>query len=137
VIVGRTPIPGVDPNDAKQRACNRAFLKAHPMCAVVGCGRRARHADHIRTVRAAPRLRYDWSNLEPLCHSHHSRLTGAYDSGSIRGACDVDGNPLDPGHPWAQADNQAAIVAVNADQRADPVVAARLKRRFVRDVRSR
>ena len=136
--MGRTPIPGVaNPHDAKQRACNAAFLKAHPVCAVAGCGRRSQHADHIQTVRSAPHLRYEWSNLQPLCQRHHSLLTRAFDMGNIRGACDQDGNTLDPAHPWAQPTNAAAIATANADYRADPVVAAKLKRRFVRDIRSR
>lgn len=133
--MARTPIVGVaDPHDAKQRAVNAAFLRAHPVCCMPGCGKRSEHADHIQTVRAAPHLRYDWSNLQPLCQRHHSILTRAFDYGDLRGACDADGNPLNPDHPWLQVDNQAATAVVNQPRRpSDPRLAAKLKRRFVRE----
>lgn len=128
----------VDPLAAKQRAVNAAFLRAHPICCVKGCGRRAEHADHIQTRRAAPHLRFAWSNLQPLCHHHHSLVTRAFDDGNIRGACDVDGNTLDPAHPWAQPDNSAAIAAANAPpQKADPRQASILKQRWIHGERSK
>lgn len=108
-------------------------LARHPMCAVRGCKARARHVDHIVTVKAAPDRRLDPSNLQSLCHRHHSRLTAAYDVGSIRGACDGEGMPLDPGHPWAQLCNAEAIRAANAGpQQVSSALAARLKLETVR-----
>lgn len=114
--------------DKKWERLRAAFLILHPGCSVPGCRARATDVDHIQSVKNAPNRRLDPSNLQSFCHSHHSILTQAYDRGTIRGACDADGNPVDPGHPWAQEDNASAIVAANAEQRADPAVVARLKR---------
>lgn len=114
--------------DKKWERLRAAFLILHPGCSVPGCRARATDADHIVSVKTAPNRRLDPSNLQSFCHSHHSIFTQAYDRGTIRGACDADGNPVDPGHPWAQVDNASAILAANAEQRADPMVAARLKR---------
>lgn len=106
----------------------KMHLRKYPTCVVPGCGNRAVDVDHIVSVAVAPRRRLDPMNLQSLCHKHHSILTQAYDRGTVRGACDVDGMPLDPQHPWAQADNAAAIVAANMAPAAAPLVAARLKR---------
>lgn len=127
--------PGNIPYDHDWQRLSKRFLKVHPMCMVRGCGRQAKHADHIVTVRAAPHLRLEWSNLQALCHQHHSRLTHAYDQGRLNGACDVDGMPLNPAHPWAQATQRNAIEAVNRKAAADPSVAARLKLGYVRGER--
>ncbi|MEJ6847512.1 HNH endonuclease [Sinorhizobium fredii] len=124
--------PRNEPYDYDWHRLSVRFLKAHPICMVRGCGRRSRHVDHIVTVRAAPHRRLDWSNLQALCHQHHSRLTHAYDQGRLTGACDLDGLPLDPNHPWAQATQQQAIAVANRRPVSDPLVAARLKRGYVR-----
>jgi hypothetical protein len=102
---------------------------------VAGCTSRARHVDHVMPVAAAPHRRLDPTNLQSLCHAHHNIVTKAFDADTLRGACDSDGNPLDPQHPWAQKDSMAAIKAANAEPAADPKVAARLKRRFVKGER--
>ena len=39
-------------------------------------------------------------NMNPLCHSHHSRKTAADHGKRVRMGCDADGMPLDPNHPW-------------------------------------
>ena len=71
-------------------------------------------------------------NLQSLCHRHHNILTAAYDRDSLRGACDAEGMPVDPAHPWAQPDNASAIRAANARPAPDPDLAAVLKLRAVR-----
>lgn len=106
------------------------FLKVHPMCMVVGCGERSEHADHIITVKAAPERRLDWRNLQALCERHHSALTRAYDDGKIDGACDKEGQPIDPNHPWNLPTAEAIEVA-NKHRKADPAMRARLKRTYV------
>lgn len=45
----------------------------------------------------------DAVNLNPLCHSHHSRKTAADHGKRVNYGCDGDGIPLDPNHPWRQA----------------------------------
>jgi hypothetical protein len=103
-------------------------LKRNRTCVVVGCGKPARHVDHIVTVKAAPWRRLDPTNLQSLCHACHNRLTAGYDKGTIAGACDTAGLPLDPSHPWRQSTNAAAIEAANRKSKANPLIAARLKR---------
>lgn len=111
---------------------SKRHLRFFPRCAVVGCAAQAKHVDHIVPVKVAPSRRLDPANLQSLCAACHNRITSAYDRGSIAGACNVNGEPLDPSHPWAQADNARAIDIVNNPVRADPIVAARLKRNAVR-----
>ena len=105
-------------------------LKYNPTCAIKGCAAQAVHVDHIVTVRNAPNRALDPSNLQSLCTSHHNQLTSAYDKGSIAGACDDDGNPLDPNHPWNQASQADAIKAVNRPPIVSPELQAKLKRRL-------
>ena len=116
-------------DDPAWKAMRAKFRRFHPICQVVGCNRKTQHVDHIETVEAAPHRRLDWSNLQGLCHPCHNRLTAAYDRGTVRGACDVEGNPLDPGHPWCQPDNRSMTIAANAKPIVDPRVAAWLKKR--------
>lgn len=108
------------------------YLRFNPKCEVVGCGDRAEQVDHILTVRDAPHLRLEWTNLQALCWHHHAALTRVYDDGRLDGACDVHGLPLDPGHPWAQPDSRAAIEVANRRRPADPSTKAKLKRQYVR-----
>lgn len=113
-------------------------MKRHPwceMCLRKGVWTRAAHCDHIETVRARPDLRLDPDNFQSLCGPHHDLITVAFDSGDLRGACDDNGMPLDPRHPWAQATPEAAMATVNRPfekMPAPPGLAARLKRRAVR-----
>ncbi|WP_018011777.1 HNH endonuclease [Sinorhizobium medicae] len=123
------------PYDHEWHRLARRFLKVFPLCSVRGCSRPAQHVDHVVTVRAAPERRLDWTNLQALCHRHHSRLTHAYDQGRLTGACDEDGFPVDPNHPWAQPTQREAIAAANREPVADAETAARLKRGYVRGER--
>lgn len=52
--------------------------------------------------------------------------------GTVRGACDADGNTVDPNHPWAQPTNAAAIDAANTKRQAPSWLATKLKRAAVR-----
>ena len=111
----------------------KRYLRLRPQCAVSGCKMMARHVDHIVPIKVAPHRRLDPTNLQGLCHACHNRLTAAYDKGSLAGACDRDGMPLDPAHPWAQASNAEAIAIVNRPKaKAPSMLAARLKRQAVR-----
>lgn len=120
-----------DPYDKTWIRLKNRYRKYNPVCEVVGCFAAAEQVDHILSVRARPDLRLDWNNLQALCHSHHAALTRAYDDGRLAGACDEDGNSLDPNHPWAQADGREAIAAANRRGRASPELKAKLKRQYV------
>lgn len=39
-------------------------------------------------------------NLQPLCHSCHSRKTARDHGKNVAMGCDEHGMPLDPSHPW-------------------------------------
>jgi len=49
------------------------FLHHNPNCVV--CGAPATHVDHVKSVREAPHLRLEWSNLRAMCAPCHSRRT--------------------------------------------------------------
>lgn len=109
-------------------------LKASPwcvMCLKSNVYTRAKHVDHIVTIRQRPDLRLDPRNFQSLCDRHHDLITASIDSGDLRGAVNVEGEPLDPRHPWAQATTEEMIDTVNRPfvrEPAPPGVTALLKR---------
>lgn len=42
----------------------------------------------------------DLTNLQPLCHEHHSRKMAKDHGKRVRYGCDEQGMPLDPDHLW-------------------------------------
>lgn len=103
-------------------------LARFPFCEHKGCTERAKHVDHVITVKAAPYRRLDPTNLQSLCETHHNQITNSYDRGTIAGACDEDGFPLDPNHPWNQTTTAEAVRSVNEHRIPDPRVVGKLKR---------
>lgn len=67
--------------DGQWRGLRAAFIRQHPVCAVIGCGAPATDVDHIVAVRERPDLRLTWGNLRALCHGHHSAKTAREDGG--------------------------------------------------------
>jgi len=63
--------------DSEWRSLRVLQLDLYPACAV--CGRDAVHVDHIKSVKTAPQLRLEPSNLQSLCHSCHSKKTAQVD----------------------------------------------------------
>jgi len=118
--------------DRAWEALRRSVLRDEPTCRVRGCRKRAEHVDHIVAIALAPQLRLDRANLQPLCAYHHRLLSVAYDAGSIRGVCSVDGMPLDPSHPWHATTNIDAMARVDGRPRAKPALIASLKARAVK-----
>ena len=95
---------------AKWKQLRHLYFQRHPLCVdcqLMGRATAATHLDHIKPVAEAPELAWTWSNLQGLCHQHHSEKTATADRGfgrapgqrKIKG-CTVTGMPLDPGHPW-------------------------------------
>lgn len=136
-VGGGRPGPRQRGYDSTWERLRAKFLKMYPRCAVHGCRRKALHVDHVVPVKVDPGRRLDWYNLQSLCHHHHTQITVAYERGSILGACDKNGLPLDPGHPWAQGDNRAAMQAVLERGKASVEIAAALKRDVFRRSRDR
>lgn len=61
------------------RQTRDAFIASNPVCSVPGCERPTQEVDHI-----LPRAKGgtdDWSNLQPLCRTHHSMKTARHDGG--------------------------------------------------------
>jgi hypothetical protein len=113
--------------DRQWQRLARRFLKNNRRCRF--CGKPSAHVDHITPTKVAPWRRLDPSNWQALCHDCHNRITTAYEKGTLKGACDVDGTPLDPWHPWNQGTNAAAIQVSNAIlPPVEPSYAAQLKR---------
>lgn len=63
--------------DAQWRQTRKAFLRKHPTCSEPGCEQRATHVDHIKPKGQGGSD--EWTNLQGLCHSHHSQKTARYD----------------------------------------------------------
>lgn len=59
--------------DAEWSKLRFRFLHHNPHCCV--CGAKASHVDHKKSVREAPHLRLEWSNLRSMCGPCHSRRT--------------------------------------------------------------
>lgn len=47
-----------------------------------------------------PKLFWDTENLESVCASCHSGIKRMEDLHGFSQACDENGNPTDPNHPW-------------------------------------
>lgn len=63
--------------DQKWRRIRAAFLKKFPACVV--CGEEATEVDHITPLGEGGSN--EWSNLQPMCKSHHSEKTNRFDGG--------------------------------------------------------
>lgn len=78
----RRPSAAARGYDADWRRVRGAFLKAHPACCV--CGAPATEVDHIVPIAdGGPRL--SWSNLRPMCRTHHSQRTARDHIAKARG----------------------------------------------------
>ena len=95
IIIGRnycephtfiSPAPKRNQNaqgyDYKWRVYAKQYLVKHPVCCVVGCDSPSRDVDHIDNLGPKGPRGYDPSNLQPLCHSHHSQKTWLYTRGA-------------------------------------------------------
>ncbi|MFZ1746704.1 MAG: HNH endonuclease signature motif containing protein [Nitrospirales bacterium] len=93
-------------NNAQWQELRQAKLTADPFCRA--CLERkitkpANHVDHILAIRNGGDP-WEWTNLQSLCHSCHSRKTlhievHGQSRVPVKGG-DVNGRPLDPQHTW-------------------------------------
>lgn len=77
-------------------------LNQHPLCAL--CARMGRDtaasiADHIEPHRGDPEKFWN-GELQSVCASCHSAAKSIQERHGYSQGCDVNGNPLDPCHPW-------------------------------------
>jgi 5-methylcytosine-specific restriction protein A len=64
------------PSTRRWRNLRATKLGVHPRCQwSAGCDRPATEVDKIIPYAEAPWLRYDWDNLQSLCHDHHEEKT--------------------------------------------------------------
>ncbi len=80
------------------------FLREHPLCVMCERDGRAKGAsvvDHRVPHKGDPVLFWDESNWQSLCKTHHdSEKQSEEKSGRRITGYDIQGNPLDPAHPW-------------------------------------
>jgi hypothetical protein len=53
----------------------REYLQTHPRCEYGDCSEPATDVHHRDGLGPGGRRGYDVGNLQPLCHSHHSKIT--------------------------------------------------------------
>ena len=95
-------------NNSTARGYNRRWrklrllvLQEEPLCRLcreIGRTRLAQVVDHIVAKRDGGTDERD--NLQPLCARCHDSVKAAEERGGVVRGCDVNGLPLDPGHPW-------------------------------------
>lgn len=59
----------------KWRRIRAAYLRAHPVCELAACDDVSVDVHHLDG--RGPEGDNRWSNLQALCHRHHSQVTGA------------------------------------------------------------
>jgi HNH endonuclease len=85
-----------------QRARKQALHDASYQCqrchtSLIGKGRAA-HVHHRKPYRQAVALSIEPLNLKCVCRACHN--AEHHEAKRMRSACDQDGMPLDPSHPW-------------------------------------
>lgn len=87
------------------RKIRASYLLEHPLC--VMCLKEGRDSiasvvDHKIPHHDDPVLFYQESNFQPLCYHHHNSIKQQQELHGYSQACDVNGFPLDAGHPFNQ-----------------------------------
>ena len=87
------------------RKMRKRQLAKHPLCSM--CLARGRHkiatvADHIIPHHGDEKLFKDPDNLQSLCAICHDSRKALIENKGHSAACDVNGFPLDEGHPWRE-----------------------------------
>lgn len=80
-------------------------LSVFPLCCYceqIGCITPATVVDHVIPHRGDDALLWDPQNLQSLCTEHHDSAASVKDKHGFVPGCGLDGEPLDPSHPWAQ-----------------------------------
>jgi len=78
-------------------------LKKHPICALCdksGIVSRATVVDHITPHKGNYDIMWDTDNLQSLCATCHSGTKAVEEAIGYSQACDKNGIPLHPDHPW-------------------------------------
>jgi 5-methylcytosine-specific restriction endonuclease McrA len=78
-------------------------LKAAPLCYYCEQAGRITAADtvdHIKAHEGDEALFWDWDNLRSSCTACHNIVAQLKDIHGYAPGVDLEGNPLDPNHPW-------------------------------------
>lgn len=86
-------------NSAAWQRLRRSVLASEPLCRHCTAEGRTVVATDLDHRDGNPGNN-DLTNLQPLCHAHHSRKTAADHGKRVYMGCDEHGMPLDPDHPW-------------------------------------
>ncbi len=96
-------------NTARWQRLRLAHLHLSPLCigcSAMGITRAANTVDHVTPISAGGPAFPGHDGLASYCAACHSAKTargteaGAIKTQRPRKGCDVNGNPLDPRHPW-------------------------------------
>jgi 5-methylcytosine-specific restriction protein A len=90
-------------DNARWRRLRLLVLDRDPLCVLClrsGIETPSTVADHIQPHNGNYDLMWSMDNLQGLCESCHSGIKRHIDLKGYSQACDEDGFPLDPNHPW-------------------------------------
>ena len=92
-------------DNQRWRKVRRMHLAEHPMC--VMCERQGRVTaatvvDHIVPHEGNADLFWDMDNWQSLCATCHSGIKRQQEHHGYSQAADINGLPMDSGHPWAR-----------------------------------
>jgi 5-methylcytosine-specific restriction endonuclease McrA len=90
----------------KWRKVRLDYLAQHPLCVMcerLGQVTAATVVDHKEPHRGDQKLFWSRSNWQALCKPHHDATKRAEEHRGHAIGVDLQGRPLDPGHPWSRA----------------------------------
>jgi 5-methylcytosine-specific restriction enzyme A len=86
------------------RALRAQHIAKNPFCLMckkdLGAITQAKHVDHVVPHRGSLSLLLDEMNLQSLCEKHHNSSKQREEKRGVSSACDINGYPVDPNHPW-------------------------------------
>lgn len=89
--------------NSRWRLLRARVLRDSPLCVYCEQAGRVTAAtvvDHIRPHRGDLALFWERANLQPLCATCHNGLAGMKDTHGFAAGVGLNGEPLDPEHPW-------------------------------------
>jgi 5-methylcytosine-specific restriction endonuclease McrA len=94
--------------DRRWRNARAQYLRGKlcAYCLRQGRERIATLVDHVVPHRGDRALFWDRDNWQPLCKPCHDAVKQREERTGRREGCDVNGLPLDQGHPWNQPERE-------------------------------
>lgn len=110
-------------NTSRWQKLRKAKLAQRPLCETcqrMGKATAASHVDHVLAISAGGHPFPALDELMAMCPACHSIKTSAMDrangSGIAMKGCDVNGDPLDPSHPFQVGASSITKTAHGADR---------------------